>query len=66
MAKKKVTAEELLARAKSNGYKRGAYREDDCKRDKRKHVDKTKKGQKSALDHYILLGIFWHLGKDRC
>jgi hypothetical protein len=29
MAKRKATVEELLARAESNGYKKGPYREED-------------------------------------
>lgn len=45
---------------------RGAHREEDSKRDKWKHKDKTKRDQDSALDRYVLLGIFWPLGKDRC
>lgn len=54
MAKRKVTAEELLARAESNGYKRGAYREKDSTRDENRHQDKTKKDQNAALDRYVL------------
>ena len=61
-----MTAEELLSQARSNGYKRGAHREEDCKRDQSKHIEETKKDQDSALDRYVLLGIFWPLGKDRC
>ena len=37
MAKRKATAEELEARAESNGYKRGAHREKDSTRDNGKH-----------------------------
>ena len=65
IARKEVTANELLTRVKSNGYK-GAHREEDCGRDRRKHEDKTKRDQDSALDRYVLSGIFWPLGKDRC
>jgi hypothetical protein len=36
-------AEELLARAELNGYKRGAHREKDSSRDDNKHIDKSKK-----------------------
>jgi len=57
MTREKVTAEELLARAESNGCKRGAYRGEDRNRDPRKHDDKTKKDQDSALDRYVLSGI---------
>jgi hypothetical protein len=45
MAKRKATAEELEARAESNGYKRGAYREKDSTRDNGKHNKKTKRNQ---------------------
>jgi hypothetical protein len=54
MAKRKATAEELLARAESNGYKRGAHREEDSTRGNRKHNDKTKGYQNSVLDRYML------------
>jgi hypothetical protein len=37
MAKQKATAEELEARAESNGYKRGAHLEKDGTRDNGKH-----------------------------
>ena len=57
MARKKVTAEELLSQARSNGYKRGAHREEDCKRDQSKHIEATKKDQDSALDRYVLLDL---------
>lgn len=39
MAGKDATAEELLARVKANGYKRGAYQEKDSTRDANRHVD---------------------------
>jgi hypothetical protein len=54
MAKRKVTAEELEARAESNGYRRGAHREKDSARDDGKHNDKTKMNQNMVLDRYIL------------
>jgi hypothetical protein len=57
MARPKITAEELLARAESKGYKKGAHFRDDCKRDERKHVDKTKKDQNSALGCYVLMRL---------
>jgi len=41
MAKRKAMAEELDARAESNGYKRGAHREKDSTRDNGKHNKKT-------------------------
>ena len=54
MAKRKATAEELLARAESNSYKRGAHREEDGTRDNGKHNDKTKMNQNAVLDRYFL------------
>jgi hypothetical protein len=55
MAKQKATAEELEARAESNGYKRGAHREEDSTRDDMKYNDDTKKQQKRMLNRYIML-----------
>jgi len=49
-------AEELLARAESNGYKRGAHREEDDTRDNRKHNDKIKRDQNAVLGHYCRQG----------
>jgi hypothetical protein len=54
MAKRKVTAEEQLARTKSNGYKREAHREKDSVRGEKRHIDKIKKDQNVASDRYIL------------
>ena len=54
MAKPKATAEELEARAESNGYKRGAHREKDSARDNGKHNKKTKTNQNRVLDRYVL------------
>jgi hypothetical protein len=54
MAKRKATAEELEARAESNGYKRRTYREEDNTRDNGKYNKKTKRNQDSMLDHYAL------------
>ena len=54
LAKRKATAEELDAQAKSNGYERGAHREKDSTRDNRKHNKKTIGNQDSVLDHYVL------------
>lgn len=42
MAKRKATAEELLARAESNGYKRGLHGEEDGTRDNGKHNDELR------------------------
>jgi hypothetical protein len=54
MAKKKVTGDEPSARAKENGYQRGAHRDEDSLRDQNKHVDKVKRDQNAALDRYVL------------
>jgi hypothetical protein len=54
MGKRKATAEELGARAGTNGYKRGAHREEDCTRDNGKHKEKTKTNQNSVLERYVL------------
>ena len=54
MARKKITADELSARARANGYRRGAHRDKDSLRDRNKHVDKVKKDQDAALDRYVL------------
>jgi hypothetical protein len=54
MAKRKATAEELEARAESNGYERGAHREKDSTRDNGKYNKKTKRNQNSVLDRYVL------------
>jgi hypothetical protein len=45
MTRKKITADELLAHAKTNGYQRGANRDKDSLRDGNKHVDKVKLSQ---------------------
>jgi hypothetical protein len=51
---RKQTGDELNARAKANGYKRGAHREEDSRRDCNKHKDDTIKDQDKALDRYVL------------
>ena len=49
------SGDELNARAKANGYKRGgAHREEDSRRDCNKHKDDTIKDQDKALDRYVL------------
>ena len=45
MARKKVTGDELSARAKENGYQRGIRRDNDSLRDQNKHMDKVNKDQ---------------------
>ncbi|KIX09144.1 uncharacterized protein Z518_00222 [Rhinocladiella mackenziei CBS 650.93] len=47
-------AQELQARAKANGYKRGAHVEVDKIRNKGKHNGKTIKDQDATLDRYVL------------
>jgi hypothetical protein len=54
MGRRNVTADELLARAEANGYKRGARKEKDCVCDRHKHNDKTKNDQDAALKRYVL------------
>ncbi|MCJ1293742.1 hypothetical protein MMC34_005297 [Xylographa carneopallida] len=49
--------EELLARAKTQGYQRGAHTAEDEVRDRHKHVQKVQKDQNAALDRYVL----WYL-----
>jgi hypothetical protein len=54
MARKKITGDELNARAKANGYQRGAHREEDGRQNRNKHIDKVEKDQDAALDRYVL------------
>jgi hypothetical protein len=51
MTRKKITADELLARAKANGYQRGAHRDKGSLRDQNKHVDKVKPSQGLVRSH---------------
>jgi hypothetical protein len=51
MARKEATVEELLARAKANGYR--AHQEKDKVRDNYKHVEKTKLEQDRVLRLYV-------------
>ena len=48
MGRKQTTGDVLNARAKTNGYKRGAHREEDSRRDYSKHKDDTIKDQDNA------------------
>jgi hypothetical protein len=52
MAKEKTTLQERQARAATNGYKRGAYREKNSIKDKNKHTADTIELQKRALTLY--------------
>jgi hypothetical protein len=54
MGRRRVTADELLARAEANGYKKGKHKEKDAVRNHHKHVDNTKKDQTMVLDRYML------------
>lgn len=54
MGRRRATADELLAQAEANGYKRGKHTEKDEVRDCHKHVEKTKKDQDAALHRYVL------------
>jgi hypothetical protein len=54
IAKREATAEELEARAESNGYKREVHREKDSTRDNGKLNKKTKRNQDSVLNRYAL------------
>jgi hypothetical protein len=65
MVRKKITADELSARAKANGYQRGAHRDKDSLQDKNKHVDKVKKDQDAAL-HRHLTDIRSALAPEKC
>jgi hypothetical protein len=52
MSRKQATAEELLAQAKANSYKRGAHWEKDSIKDTNKYVEKTKKNRNCFLCLY--------------
>ena len=54
MARKKANPDELEASRRSDGYQRGARREEDSRRDGNKHGDTTKKNQDASLDHYVI------------
>jgi hypothetical protein len=54
MGRKRVTGDVLNTRAKTNGYKGGAPREEDSRQVCNKHKDDTKKDQDKALDGYVL------------
>lgn len=53
---KRLTAGQLLARAETNGYRRGAHRDEDVPQDRNKHKPETKKDQDAAVDRYSLSG----------
>jgi len=51
MAKRKATAEELFARSESNGYKKGAHREEDGTRENKKHKIRLRSPTTYAHSH---------------
>jgi hypothetical protein len=62
MGRKQTTRDELNARTKANGYKRGAHREEDSRRDCNKQIAMCCKGPLSTpLKRLILMWSFsWH------
>jgi hypothetical protein len=54
MVRRTVAADDLLAQAEANGYKRGEHKEQDEVRDRHKHVKKTIKDHTAALNRYVL------------
>jgi hypothetical protein len=54
MARKKITGDELSARAKEKGYQRGAHRDKDSLSDQNKYVDQVKMDQNAALDRNVV------------
>ena len=54
MGRQPLCADQLLARANANGYKRGAHKEQDQIRGKEKHIAKTKKDQDATLKRYVM------------
>jgi hypothetical protein len=54
MGKQQANVDELLARARANGYKRGAHRAADKIRGRGKHVKKAIKDQDRPLKRYVL------------
>jgi hypothetical protein len=47
-------ADELIAQAAVNGYKRGAYKEHDEIGHREKHVKKTRRDQDATLGRYVM------------
>jgi hypothetical protein len=54
MGRKPNDPDELLARAKANGYKRGEHREQDAVPDRYAYIDKTIYDQDGALRRYVV------------
>jgi hypothetical protein len=59
-----ITADELLARAEANGYKRRVRKEKDEVLNRYKHVRKTKKDQNMALNSYASYLAEGGMGSD--
>jgi hypothetical protein len=55
MARKKITGDELSARAKENGYQRGAHRDKDSHRDQNDYVNEA---TNTVLGRHVLTSIF--------
>jgi hypothetical protein len=47
-------SDELLARAKANGYRRGEHKEQDAVSDRHAYIDKTIYDQECALRRYVV------------
>jgi hypothetical protein len=54
MGRRRVTTEELLARAEANRYKKEEHKAEDKVRGGDNYVDKIKKDQGATLDRYVL------------
>ena len=52
MNRKKISSEELLARAKANDYEQSAHYKEDSLKNNTKYVRKTLKDQNCALKQY--------------
>jgi hypothetical protein len=56
MGRKPAGSDELLARAKANGYRRGEHKEQDAVPDRHAYVDKTLYDQDGALRRVVYEG----------
>jgi hypothetical protein len=54
MGRKPNDPDELLARAKANGYRRGKHKEQDAVPDRHAYIDKTMYDQDGALRRYVI------------
>jgi len=62
MGRKPDDPDELLARAKANGYRRGEHKEQDAVPNRHAYIDKTIYDQDGALRRYVV----WKLDEMRC